>query len=231
MTQPIKVDVFSDVACPWCYVGKRKLEAGITEFEAANPGAKVEVEYHSYQLNPDMPVDYEGGQADYLASIKGFPLDQVAVMNQRLGAIAKDVGLDYDFEGMKMTNTHLAHQLLQFAKSKGLQQQMKERIMSAHFVEGLHVGQVEQLAKLAAEVGLDPTEVIRILETGSYRDAVETDIAQAREYGIQGVPFFVIQNKYGMEGAQNPDRFVYAFNTVLADQAKNDEELAAEAQA
>jgi predicted DsbA family dithiol-disulfide isomerase len=223
MTQSIKVDVFSDVACPWCYVGKRKLEQGITEFETANPGAKVEVEYHSYQLNPDMPVDYEGGQAEYLAQIKGFPLEQVAVMNQRLGGIAKDVGLDYDFEAMQMTNTHLAHQLLQFAKTKGKQQQMKERIMSAHFVEGLHVGKVDELVQLAADVGLDPREVKTVLENGSFRAAVETDIAQAREFGIQGVPFFVIQNKYGMEGAQNPDRFVYAFNTVLAQQVANSE--------
>ena len=221
MTQSIKVDVFSDVACPWCYVGKRKLEQGITEFEAANPGSKVEVEYHSYQLNPDMPVDYEGGQADYLAQIKGFPLEQVALMNQRLGGFAKDVGLNYDFDAMQMTNTHLAHQLLQFAKTKGKQQQMKERIMSAHFVEGLHVGKVDQLVKLATDVGLDPDEVKTVLENGSFKDAVEIDIAQAREFGIQGVPFFVIQNKYGMEGAQNPDRFVYAFNTVLAEQAPN----------
>lgn len=221
MTQSIKVDVFSDVACPWCYVGKRKLEQGITEFEAANPGSKVEVEYHSYQLNPDMPVDYEGGQADYLAQIKGFPLEQVALMNQRLGGIAKDVGLNYDFDAMQMTNTHLAHQLLQFAKTKGKQQQMKERIMSAHFVEGLHVGKVDQLVKLATDVGLDAHEVKTVLENGSFKDAVEIDIAQAREFGIQGVPFFVIQNKYGMEGAQNPDRFVFAFNTVLAEQAPN----------
>jgi len=221
MTQSIKVDVFSDVACPWCYVGKRKLEQGITEFEAANPGSKVEVEYHSYQLNPDMPVDYEGGQADYLAQIKGFPLEQVALMNQRLGGFAKDVGLNYDFDAMQMTNTHLAHQLLQFAKTKGKQQQMKERIMSAHFVEGLHVGKVDQLVKLATDVGLDAHEVKTVLENGSFKDAVEIDIAQAREFGIQGVPFFVIQNKYGMEGAQNPDRFVYAFNTVLAEQAPN----------
>ena len=223
MSQSIKVDVFSDVACPWCYVGKRKLEQGITEFEAANPGSKVEVEYHSYQLNPDMPVDYQGGQADYLAQIKGFPLEQVTLMNQRLGGIAKDVGLNYDFEAMQMTNTHLAHQLLQYAKTRGKQQQMKERIMSAHFVEGLHVGKVDELVKLATEVGLDPDEVKTVLENGSFKDAVEIDIAQAREFGIQGVPFFVIQNKYGMEGAQNPDRFVFAFNTVLAEQAPNAE--------
>jgi len=142
-------------------------------------------------------------------------------MNQRLGGIAKDVGLNYDFDAMQMTNTHLAHQLLQFAKTKGKQQQMKERIMSAHFVEGLHVGKVDQLVKLATDVGLDAHEVKTVLENGSFKDAVEIDIAQAREFGIQGVPFFVIQNKYGMEGAQNPDRFVYAFNTVLAEQAPN----------
>ena len=217
MTQPIKVDVFSDVACPWCYVGKRKMEAGISQFIAANPGNAVEVEYHSYLLNPEMPIDFECGQAQYLADIKGFPLDQVKLMNHRLTGIAAEVGLAYDFEHMHMTNTVLAHQLLHFAKSKGLQIEMKERIMSAHFVEALHVGRIEVLAQLAAEIGLDRGEVTSVLRSGKYASAVDADIAKAKSFGIQGVPFFVIQNKYGIEGAQNADRFVHAFETVQAE--------------
>lgn len=217
MTKNIEVDVWSDVACPWCYVGKRKLELGIAQFTAAHPDVRVDVVYHSYQLNPDMPVDYQGTQAQYLGELKGFGADQIAQMNERMLGIAGSVGLKYDLVNQQMTNTGLAHQLLHYAKTQGKQIQMKERIMSAHFVEALHVGRADVLAQLAVEVGLDRGEVMRVLADGSFLEAFEADVAQARAFGIQGVPFFVIQNKYGIEGAQQPESFVHAFETVLAE--------------
>jgi predicted DsbA family dithiol-disulfide isomerase len=140
MNEPIKIDIWSDVACPWCYIGKRKLENAIQEFSAQGTQTPVEVEYHSYLLNPDMPVDYEGSQTDYLVENKGMPADQVVMMTERLKGIAASVGLNYDMEHMHMTNTVLAHQLLQYAKTQGKQVQMKERIMSAHFVEARRFG-------------------------------------------------------------------------------------------
>jgi len=215
MSESIKVDVWSDVACPWCYIGKRKLENAISAFSAEGSQTPIQVEYHSFLLNPDMPVDYEGSQTDYLAEHKGMPRDQVISMTERLVGIAASVGLKYDMEHMHMTNTVLAHQLLQYAKTQGKQVEMKERIMSAHFVEALHVGRADVLAQLAAEVGLDRTEVMRVLESGEYLPAFEADIEQARAYGISGVPFFVIDGKYGISGAQNPETFVGAFNQIL----------------
>ncbi len=216
-TQSIKIDVWSDVACPWCYVGKRKLETGIAAFQASQPGVDVEVEYHSYLLNPDMPVDYEGNQTDYLAEHKGMPREQVIEMTARLAGIAAAVGLNYDFANMKMTNTVKAHQLLHYAKSKGKQLEMKERIMAAHFVEAKHVGRVADLADLAAEVGLDRDDVVRSLEANEFQDAFEADVAQAREFGITGVPFFVVDMKYGISGAQDATVFTGALETVLAE--------------
>ena len=215
MSEPIKVEVWSDVACPWCYIGKRKLENAISAFSAEGSQTPIQVEYHSFLLNPDMPIDYEGSQTDYLAEHKGMPRDQVISMTERLVGIAASVGLKYDMEHMHMTNTVLAHQLLQYAKTQGKQVEMKERIMSAHFVEALHVGRADVLAQLAAEVGLDRTEVMRVLESGEYLPAFEADIEQARAYGISGVPFFVIDGKYGISGAQNPETFVGAFNQIL----------------
>ena len=215
MSEPIKVEVWSDVACPWCYIGKRKLENAISAFGAEGSQTPIQVEYHSFLLNPDMPIDYEGSQTDYLAEHKGMPRDQVISMTERLVGIAASVGLKYDMEHMHMTNTVLAHQLLQYAKTQGKQVEMKERIMSAHFVEALHVGRADVLAQLAAEVGLDRTEVMRVLESGEYLPAFEADIEQARAYGISGVPFFVIDGKYGISGAQNPETFVGAFNQIL----------------
>ena len=215
MNEPIKVDIWSDVACPWCYIGKRKLEAAIQTFAAEGTNTPVTVEYHGFLLNPDMPVDYEGGQTDYLVEHKGISREQVISMTERLKAIAAGVGLNYDMEHMHMTNTALAHQLLQYAKTKGKQVQMKERIMSAHFVEALHVGRIDVLAQLAADVGLDRAEVMRVLESGEFIPAFQADLDQARAYGISGVPFFVIDGKYGVSGAQNPEVFVNAFNQVL----------------
>jgi len=214
VSKTIKVDVWSDVACPWCYIGKRKLENAIREFEAK--GGSVEVEYHSYLLNPEMPVDYEGSQKDYLSAHKGLPLTQVETMSDRVKRIASDVGLHYDFDNQVMTNTILAHQLIHFAKSKGKQTEMKERLMAAHFVEARHVGKVEVLAELAAEIGLDRQEANDALEDKRYLGDFEADVAQAREYGITGVPFFVLQGQYGISGAQESTTFLNAFEQISA---------------
>lgn len=217
MNEPIKIDVWSDVACPWCYIGKRKLENAIKTFSAQDNAVPVVVEYHSYLLDPDMPVDYEGGQTDYLAEHKGIARDQVIAMTERLTGIAASVGLNYDMANMKMTNTVLAHRLLQLAKTKGKQAQLKERIMSAHFVEALHVGKIGVLAQLATEVGLDRAEVVAVLESNQYTDAFQADLDQAEAYGITAVPFFVLDGKYGIAGAQDSQILVDAFRQVLVE--------------
>lgn len=213
--QKIKVDVWSDIACPWCYIGKRKLEVAVADFEAE--GGEIEVEFHSFLLNPEMPVDYEGGQAEYLSKHKGLSLAQVSQMSDRITQIAQSVGLKYDFENQIMTNTTMAHRLLHLAKKHGLQQQMKERLMAAHFVEAKHVGTVESLLDLAAEVGLDREEVQATLESDAYSKEIENDISDARALGINGVPFFVINQKYGLSGAQDSQVLLNAFKQVATE--------------
>src|SRR5690349_6627435 len=150
MSDVIKVDVWSDIACPWCYIGKRKFEAGAEAF-----GGAVEVEYHSFELAPDTPVDFAGSEIDFLVQHKGFPAEQIKPMLDRVSGIAAEVGLDYDFDALQHTNTIKAHQLLHFAKAHGKQVEMKERLLRAYFVEGRHVGRDSDLADLAAEIGLD----------------------------------------------------------------------------
>ncbi|MEX1080311.1 MAG: DsbA family oxidoreductase [Homoserinimonas sp.] len=214
MSEKIKVDVWSDVQCPWCYIGKRKFEAGAREF-----GEEVEVEYHSFELAPDTPVDYVGSTADYLSERKGLPLDQVHGMLANVTGIAKSVGLDYDLDSVKQTNTIKAHELLHYAKSQGTQLEMKERLLKAYFEEGHHVGLIEDLADLAAEVGLDRADVIRSLTEEEYLSAVKADQAQAIEFGIQGVPFFVIDGKYGVSGAQEAATFAQVLQQVRDEKA------------
>ena len=209
MSDAIKVDIWSDVQCPWCYIGKRKFEAGAAEF-----GGEVEVEYHSFELAPDTPVDFEGTPAEYLSQRKGLSLDQVGRMLERVTGIAASVGLDYDYAAMHQTNTVKAHELLHYAKARGRQLEMKERLLKAYFVNGEHVGRIEDLADIAAELGFDRADVVRSLESGEFLAAVKADVAQAQEYGIQGVPFFVIDGKYGISGAQEAATFTAALQQV-----------------
>jgi len=214
VSESIKIDVWSDVACPWCYIGKRKLENGLAEYAAGENALEVEVEYHSFELSPDTPVDFEGTTTSYLAERKGMPVAQVEQMLERVTGIASDVGLDYDFGHVKHTNTVKAHQLIHYAKAHGVQLEAKERLLKAYFVEGRHVGRVEDLADLAAEMGLDRDDVVRSLNADEYLPAVHADQQQAVAYGIQGVPFFVIDGRYGVSGAQEAAAFVQVLEQV-----------------
>jgi len=209
VSEPIKVDIWSDVQCPWCYIGKRKFEAGAAAF-----GEDVEVEYHSFELAPDTPVDFDGTPVDYLSQRKGIPVAQVHEMLERVTSIASSVGLDYDYDHVHQTNTVISHELIHFAKSKGRQLDMKERLLEAYFIKGEHVGRIEDLADIAAEIGFDRAEVVAALESHEFLADVKADVALAQEYGIQGVPFFVIDGKYGVSGAQEAEVFANVLTQV-----------------
>ncbi|WP_020172372.1 DsbA family protein [Gordonia polyisoprenivorans] len=216
VSSTIPVDVWSDIACPWCYIGKRKFEAGLAESGLAD---RVTVTYHSFELAPDTPVDFDGTEVDFLVGHKGMPRDQVGQMLAQVTAIAAEAGLTYDFDALQHTNTLKAHELLHFAKAQGRQLDMAERLFRAYFTEGRHVGRAADLADLAADIGLDRAAALRALTDGTYADAVAADIAQARAYGISGVPFFVIDGRYGLSGAQSPETFADALRTVARERA------------
>jgi len=212
VTTPIKVDIWSDVQCPWCYIGKRKFEAG-----AEASGLEVEVEYHSFELAPDTPVDFEGTPMDYLAQRKGIAPAQAQEMLDRVTGIAQSVGLDYDYDHVHQTNTVISHELIHFAKSKGRQLEMKERLLKAYFVNGEHVGRIRDLVAIAVELGYDADEVTEALESHRFLADVKADVALAQEYGIQGVPFFVIDGKYGVSGAQEAATFANVLAQVQSE--------------
>ncbi|MGW6035522.1 DsbA family oxidoreductase [Gordonia terrae] len=214
MSAPITVDIWSDIACPWCYIGKRKFEAGLAEFAGRDD---VEVTYHSFELAPDTPVDFDGSEVDFLVRHKGMPAQQVEGMLEQVTGIAAEVGLDYDFDSLQHTKTLKAHEALHFARERGRQLDLVERLFKAYFEEGRHVGRPDELADLAADIGLDRDEVIAALDSGAYAPAVAADIDQARAYGISGVPFFVINGKYGVSGAQAPEIFTQALDKVRAE--------------
>ncbi|KQQ00779.1 MULTISPECIES: DsbA family oxidoreductase [unclassified Rathayibacter] len=217
---PITVDIWSDIACPWCYIGKRKFERGLEAFRLAHPEAPdVAIEYRSFELSPDTPEDYRGGEAAFLAEHKGIPEAQAQQMLDSVTAIAASVGLDYHFETVRHVKTVTAHQVLHHAKEAGLQLELKERLLRAYFVEGHDLADRSVLASLAAEVGLDSDEVLRALEEQRHLGDVQSDIAQAREYGINGVPFFVLDGRFGVSGAQEPTAFTEVLEHVLSQRA------------
>jgi len=148
--------------------------------------------------------------------------EEVVVLPHRLdrvSGIAESVGLHYDYDALQTTNTVLGHQAIHYAKAHGAQLEMKERLMKAYFEEGRHVGRIPELADLAAEIGLDREDVVRSLTAGEYLDAVRADVAQAGELGIRGVPFFVLEGRYGVSGAQESATFVNVLEQVVAERA------------
>jgi predicted DsbA family dithiol-disulfide isomerase len=214
MSHPIDVQIWSDVQCPWCYIGKRKFEAAVEQF-----AGEVTVTYRSFELAPDTPVDFKGSPVDYLSERKGVSPAQAQQMVDRVNSIAETVGLEYHYERIQQTNTVLAHELLHFAKAHGRQAELKERLLRAYFTEGRHIGRADELADLAAEVGLDRAAAATALAEHTHLAEVKADMAQAVAYGIQGVPFFVIEEKYGISGAQETASFLAALNQASAESA------------
>ncbi len=214
VTDPVKVDVWSDVACPWCYIGKRRFEAGV-----AASGVPVEVEYHSFELSPDTPVDFEGSAVEFLSGHKGIPLEKARAMTDQVTAIAAEVGLGYRYDDIRHTKTLLAHELLHHAKAQGRQLETAEALFRAYFVDGGHIGHVDDLVALAESVGLDGDAARAALTDHRYAGDVQADLAQAVAHGIQGVPFFVIEGRYGVSGAQPSEVFAGALTQVATEQS------------
>lgn len=200
----MKVEIWSDVVCPFCYIGKRRLEKALEDFIAKD---KVEIVWRSFQLDPEMK--YVPGQSvhEYLGKRKGTSTEEGKKMNDYMAAMAKEVGLEYNFDKAIINNTFDAHRLLHLAKKHQLQDQMKERLMAAYYTEGKNVGDLETLVALGEEVGLNGAEIRQTLQSNAYSQEVQTDLYQAQQVGVRGVPFFVFNNKYAVSGAQPTELF------------------------
>ena len=227
VTEPISIDIWSDIACPWCYIGKRNLEKGLDAVAGDDDAPQVNITFHSFELSPDTPVDFHGDEVDFLAGHKGMPRAQVEQMLSHVTGVAAEAGLEYRFDLLQHTNTVKAHELLHHAKANDLQHEMEERLMSAYFTEGKHVGRIDDLVELAVEVGLDADETRQALESSVHLSVVRQDQAQARAYGIQGVPFFVIDGQYGISGAQPPAAFENVLRDLWSKRGESERESAA----
>jgi predicted DsbA family dithiol-disulfide isomerase len=212
----MRVDVWSDVVCPWCYIGKRRLESALESFPHRDD---VEVVYHSFQLDPSTPRDATVSITDHLASKYGVSADRARQMQEQVRATAEAEGLDFRMDGIKPENTLDAHRLLHLAKARGRQAELKEALLDAHFTGARRVGQPAALQEIAVAAGLDAEEVAATLaDPSAYATDVGADIEQARRYGIRGVPFFVIDQKYGISGAQPAETLTAALSRAWMEQ-------------
>lgn len=205
----MKIEIWSDVACPWCYIGKRRFEAALAEFPHRE---SVDVTWRSYQLDPGLPEHYDGTELKYLSRIKGMAQEQVAQMFEHVTAQAKGEGLTYRFDQVVVANSFTAHRLIHLAAQHGQQDAAKERLLSDHFEHGKDIGSPEYLTELGLALGINADEVAELFTTDKYADDVRLDFEEARALGITGVPFFVIDRKFGLSGAQPAEMFTAALN-------------------
>ena len=198
----MQVEIWSDIVCPWCYIGKRRFEAALAAFDGRD---EVRVRYRSFELAPDRARDVDQSLTEMLASKYGVSAEQAAAMNERVTSIAAEEGLVYHLDRARPGNTFDAHRITHLASEAGIQDAVLERFHAGYFSEGARIGDHEELIRLAAEAGLDRDAVRDTLDSGRFTEEVRADEAMARQLGISGVPFFVLDRRYGVSGAQGVD--------------------------
>lgn len=218
----MKIEIWSDVMCPFCYIGKRNFETALAQFPQRE---YIEVVWKSFQLDGSIPEVAEETYENYLVKRKGMSPEQVQGMLKNVTQSAKQVGLDYNFEVCQMVNSQKAHELIQLAKTKNLGDEAEERLFRAFFTEGKSIADHETLMNLGKEIGLDGAEVNEALSKKTYAKQVEQDIQEARQIGVSGVPFFVLDRKYAVSGAQPPQAFLETLEKAYTEWRKSNPEI------
>ena len=201
----MKIEIWSDVMCPFCYIGKRNFEKALTQFAEKE---KIEIVWKSFQLDASVPDIATESYEEYLVKRKGLSAEQVKGMLQNVTQMAREAGLDYHFDRSVMVNSLKAHRLIQFAKTRNLGDEAEERLFHAFFTEGKSIADIDTLTQLGVEIGLDATELQVAFTDERYAYQVNQDIQEARQIGVNGVPFFVFNRKYAISGAQPPQAFL-----------------------
>ena len=201
----MKIEIWSDVMCPFCYIGKRNFEKALTQFAEKE---KIEIVWKSFQLDASVPDIATESYEEYLVKRKGLSAEQVKGMLQNVTQMAREAGLDYHFDRSVIVNSLKAHRLIQFAKTRNLGDEAEERLFHAFFTEGKSIADIDTLTQLGVEIGLDATELQVAFTDELYAYQVKQDIQEARQIGVNGVPFFVFNRKYAISGAQPPQAFL-----------------------
>ncbi len=215
--KPIQVEIWSDLVCPFCYIGKRHFEAALAGF--AERG-RVQVTWKSFQLDPSPERDPSKSIYDLLAEKYGHDVAWARTVSNQTSAMAMAAGLSFDFDRVVPANTFQAHRLAHFAATKGLGSAAEERMMAAYFTEGRNIGDPATLLKLAAAIGLDADEASTVIEGDAFAAEVRRDEDEARTVGVNGVPFFLIEKEIPIHGAQPPEVILQALQAVAAEQPR-----------
>jgi predicted DsbA family dithiol-disulfide isomerase len=212
----MKIEIWSDIMCPFCYIGKRHLEQPLLAFEGRDA---VEITWKSYQLDPEIPMQFDSpvGVYAYLAERKGWSMEQSVHMHDRVVEMAAAVGLDYQFDKAVVANSLYAHRVIQLAKEKGLDNEIEEVFFRAYFTEGRDLASVEELVLLGESVGLAAVDVRAAIASEELAYRVSQDIQEGVNLGVRGVPFFVFDRKFGISGAEPIQVFIDTLNQTLQD--------------
>lgn len=213
----MKVEIWSDIMCPFCYIGKRRFEAALEQFPGKD---NITVEWKSFQLNPSLQSQPGKDVYDYVAEIKGQSREWSLTVHEQMTGTAKDAGLTYNFDKAVIANSFDAHRLIQLAKKHQLGDAAEERLFYAYFTEGKDMSNHETLLELGVEIGLDKAEIAAVLQSGDLAAAVNQDVNEAQQLGIRGVPFFVLDRKFGVSGAQPVDAFTQALEQAYGEWKK-----------
>ena len=216
----MKVEIWSDIMCPFCYIGKRNFEAALNEFDAKN---EIEIEWKSFQLDPTIPKSSENKVStyEYLAERKGMPVERSKELHDSLVETARKVGLTYNFEKAVVVNSFDAHKLIQLAKTKGLGDAAEESLFKAYFTDGKDMSDHSTLIRLGKEIGLNEEEINAALVSEEFEAKVNFDVSEGSQLGVTGVPFFVFDRKYAVSGAQPIETFLNALKQSHAE-SKNE---------
>lgn len=213
----MKIEVWSDFVCPFCYIGKRRLETALSQFPYKE---QVEIEYKSFELDPNSPKYTGNNIHEILASKYGMSIEQAKQANEGIGKQAAAIGLTFNFDDMKPGNTFDAHRLAKFAKTKGKDHELTEKLLYGYFTESIDLGDEETLVRIAESVGIDRQEAVAVLQDNTtYANDVRIDEAIAKQYGISGVPYFIINQKYAISGAQPTETFASALQKVWEEES------------
>lgn len=213
----MKIEIWSDVACPFCYIGKRRLEQALDGFEYQSD---VEIEWKSFQLNPELKINKPQSIHEYLAEAKGWTIEYAKQMGEQVTSMAEEVGLNFNMEATVVANTMNAHRLIQFAKTKNLGNAIEEALFKAYFMEGKNIDSQEALIEIASNIGLNLDEARKALHEKQYSEQIEFDAYEAQQIGVRGVPFFVFNRKYGISGAQPLEVFTRTLNQAYEEENK-----------
>ncbi|UUC46419.1 DsbA family oxidoreductase [Flavobacterium cerinum] len=207
----MKIEIWSDIRCPFCYIGKTKFEKALAQFEHKDA---VEITWRAFQLDPEAVTDTSISAAQSMASRKGISLEESEEMHANATEIASEVGLDFHFEKAVPANSMKAHQLSAFAKTKGVQNDIEDALFRAYFTEGKNIDDIPTLIAIGTNFGLTASDIQNVYDNNLFADEVKADQMQAYQFGINSVPFFVLNNKYAVKGAQPVDHFLATLNGV-----------------